>query len=331
MDETAVTTKMPIPADQVDYLIATAARAPSVHNTQPWRFRASRYEIELVADPQRRLRQDDLGREMLISCGAALYGLRLGLRSLGFRPVVTLLPDQSSLRVLAKVSVVPGPPMTVLEHQMLEAVPHRHTHRDAFGPDPLPPGLVVGMQQDALAERAALAIVDRPLDYARLAKLISKTGPRLDDDPVARQEMLRWTRRIPGPSRDGVPARAFPAHPAQIPGRLRQRDFDLGRDVGIAELAGAGEPIVTAVLLTLGDHRVNWLHAGQALQRLLLRAASKWVFASLYSQQLESAPQFRRAITNALRLPGHPHLLLQFGCAPVTEPTKRRPPCDLLD
>jgi hypothetical protein len=30
---------------------------------------------------------------MLISCGAALFGLRLAVRSLGYLPVVELLPD----------------------------------------------------------------------------------------------------------------------------------------------------------------------------------------------------------------------------------------------
>ena len=42
---------VPIPAGHAAYLIATAARAPSVQNTQPWRFRVSEYAIELYADP----------------------------------------------------------------------------------------------------------------------------------------------------------------------------------------------------------------------------------------------------------------------------------------
>ena len=94
---------VPIPAGQVDYLIATAARAPSVHNTQPWRFRAGHDVIELYADQRRKLRVDPVGREMLISCGAALFGLRLAVRSLGYLPVVELLPDPARLRLLAQV------------------------------------------------------------------------------------------------------------------------------------------------------------------------------------------------------------------------------------
>jgi len=77
MSEGAAPRAVPVPADQVDFLIATAARAPSVHNTQPWRFRVGEFAIELYADMGRKLRTDPLGREMLISCGAALFGLRL--------------------------------------------------------------------------------------------------------------------------------------------------------------------------------------------------------------------------------------------------------------
>jgi len=131
---------VPIPADQVDYLIATAARAPSVHNTQPWRFKVSRYKIELYADLRRKLRVDPLGREMLISCGAAVFGLRLGLRSLGYLPVVELLPDPDRLRLLARVRLRPAPPITAREQEMLEALPHRHTHRGPFEPARCPPG-----------------------------------------------------------------------------------------------------------------------------------------------------------------------------------------------
>src|SRR6516162_11835484 len=114
---------VPIPAGQADYLIATAARAPSVQNTQPWRFRVSEYVIELYADPGRKLQVDRAGREMLISCGAALFGLRLAVRSLEYLPVVELLPDPARLRLLARVTLGAREPMTAGERQMLDALP----------------------------------------------------------------------------------------------------------------------------------------------------------------------------------------------------------------
>ena len=318
------------------YLIATAARAPSVHNTQPWRFRVDGDAIELYCDPRRRLRTDPGGREMLISCGAALFGLRLAVRSLGYRPVVNLLPEPGRRRLLARVTLGAAEPMTAADYEMLKAVPHRHTHRGAFAAGPLPDGLLPRLQHDALAEGATLAIIDRGLAYQRLADIVGATARTVDLDPRARAELRRWTRRVGSGARDGVPARAFPAVAAQQPGRrsgrLRQRDFDLGRGLGLLEPAGrdGGDPAVTAVLLTTGDGRADWLQAGQALNRLLLHAASRWVFASLYTQPLE-IPPIRTLIRERLALPGAPQVVLQLGVSHTADATARRPPAEVTE
>src|SRR5262245_33274687 len=203
-----------IPADQVGYLITTAARAPSGHNTQPWRFKVSEDAIELYADPRRKLRVDPAGREMLISCGAALFGLRLAIRSLGYQPLVELLPDPARLRLLARVRLSAGTSLTDTERRMLEALPHRHTHRGPFADEPRPDGLLAALQHDARAEGASLALVERALVYQRLADIVAAASRRQDLDPVAQTEVRRWSRAIGSMARDGVPAQAFPASAA---------------------------------------------------------------------------------------------------------------------
>ena len=271
---------------------------------------------------------DPLGREMLISCGAAVFGLRLAVRSLGYLPLVELLPDPDRLRLLARVRLGPAVPITAREREMLEALPHRHTHRGPFEPGPLPAGLLAGLQHDALAEGATLAIVDRTLAYEQLAAIIGAAGRRQDLDPVARADVRRWSRSAGSPARDGVPAQAFPATAAREPGRLPQRDFDLGRGLGL--LTTGGPPAATAVLLTAADGRADWLRAGQALHRLLAHAASRWVFASLHTQPLEAAA-IRALIRARLTLPGAPQMLLQLGPARTTQATARRPSAELIE
>ncbi|HEV2374567.1 MAG TPA: hypothetical protein VGS19_20690 [Streptosporangiaceae bacterium] len=320
---------VPIPARRADYLIAMAARAPSVQNTQPWRFRVSEYVIELYADPGRKLKVDPVGREMLISCGAALFGLRLAVRSLGYMPVVELLPDPARLRLLARVTLGNAESMTAYEHELLEALPHRHTHRGPWAPGPLPTGLVAGLQHDALAEGAQLALVHRAIAYSELADIAYAAGRRQDSDPVAQADMRRWTRSAAKPARDGVPAHAFPATADHQPGRLPQRDFDLGRGLGLLP-SGGPPPAATMILLTAHDGRADWLRAGQALHRLLVHAASKWVFASLHTQPLEAGP-IRALIRDRLALPGSPQVMLQLGRAHTTHVTARRPPADLTE
>ena len=337
----------PISVELAGYLIRMAARAPSLHNTQPWRFRISGQAVEVYADPRRKLHTDPLGRQLLISCGAALFGLRLAVRSLGRQPVVTLFPEPGSLSLLARVRLGAAVPVTAAEHTVLAAVPHRYTHRGPFQPGPLPAGLLARLQHDAVAEGATLAIVDTERAYRKLAAILAGTHRRQDLDPVARAEMRRWTRNRASAARDGVPAYAFPAGSARQAGRLPQRDFDLGRGLGLpaSEQTSHDRPgaavkgpqgaadlghATTAVLLTAGDSREDWLRAGQALNRLLLEAASRWCFASLHSQPLEAAA-IRALITGSLALPGHPQMLLQLGAARTTRATPRRPAADLID
>ena len=327
--EEAARPTVPIPADQASYLIATAARAPSVHNTQPWLFRVGEDSIELHADVLRKLRADPLGREMLISCGAALFGLRLAVRSLGYRPVVELLPDPAHLRLLARVRLGAVAPMTAPERRMLEALPHRHTHRGPFAPGPLPAGLMPRLQHDALAEGAELVLVDQAIAYRKLADIADAVSRRQDLNPAAQAEMRRWSRDLGDPAHDGVPAQAFPPHTDRQPERLAQRDFDLGRGLGLLPASGP-PPAATAVLITHGDGRADWLRAGQALHRLLARAAGSWVFASLHTQPLE-AEVTRDLIRERLALPGAPQMLLQLGLAHTTHPTARRPPAELTE
>jgi hypothetical protein len=224
-------------------------------------------------------------------------------------------------------------------------VPHRHTHRGPFEPAPLPAGLLTGLQHDATTEGATLAVVD--LDHAGrpLAAIIAASSRGQDPDPASRaeiHEIQRWTRDASSQARDGVPAHAFPAQPDPSPGRpsrgrprpgrlsagwLPQRDFDLGRGLGL--LAAGGPPAaVTGVLVTAGDGEEDWLRAGQALNRLLLHAASQWVFARLQTQPLQ-AGTIRDLIGTRLALPGVPQMLLQFGVARTAHPTGRRPTADL--
>jgi hypothetical protein len=317
----------PILVRQADYLIKMAARAPSLHNTQPWQFKVGAQAIALSADTRRQLREDPDGREMLVSCGAALYGLRLGVRSLGYLPEVELFPEPARRRLLARVRLGRAAPMTAEERQMLWAVPHRHTHRGPFEPGSPPAGLLTRLRDDVTAEGATLTVVETGPASAKLAAILADWRARQGIDPVARAEIRRWTREAGSEARDGVPAHAFPATPGREPGLLPERDFDLGRGWGLLPSGGPAAP-VTAILVTAGDDEEDWLRSGQALQRLLLRAASQWVFAGLQTQPLQ-APATRALIRDSLALPGPPQMLLQLGVARATHPTGRRPAAEL--
>jgi nitroreductase len=320
-------------AERAGYLVELAARAPSVHNTQPWRFTVTGQAIELYADASRQLMEDPAGREMIISCGAALFGLRLAIRSLGYQPNVDLFPEPSQRHLLARVRAGRPAPMTPDERAMLRAVPHRHTHRGAFEPDPLPVGLLERLRDDAAAEGATLTVIDDGPAHQRLTAILAAWSRWQDLYPTSpaairtRAETLRWTHEAGYPARDGVPAYAFPAAAGYEAGRLPQRDFDVDRGWGFSPSGGPPAP-VTAVLVAQGEDEESWLRAGQALQRILLRATRRWVFARLQTQPLQSA-SVRAQIRASLTPSGSPQLLLELGVVRTSRPTARRPAGEL--
>jgi hypothetical protein len=250
------------------------------------------------------------------------------VRSLGYLPEVELLPVQAGQRPLARVRLGAAAPVTAAEHKMLAAVPHRHTHRGPFEAGPLPAGLLARLRDDASGEGAMLTEIDPGPARDELMALLAASDRKQDRDPRTRAEIWLWSRGPASPERDGVPAHAFPAVPGREPGRLPQRDFDLGRGVGLLPAGGPGAPVI-AVLSTPGDSEADWLHGGQSLHRLLLHAASQWVFASLNTQPLEDAAT-RTLIRDRLTGPGWPQMLLAFGVSRTAHPTGRRPAADLI-
>jgi hypothetical protein len=207
-------------------------------------------------------------------------------------------------------------------------MPHRHTHRGPFTTAPLPRGLLAALQRDAVAEGCTLVLVRQPGRYQHLSSLVTAADRQQQANPLVRAELRRWARAPGSPALDGVPAHAYPAATAPAAGKLAQRDFGLGRHLGLLP-AGGPPPAATAILATPTDGKADWLRAGQALHRLLLHAATQWVFASLHTQPLESPPT-RTQITTGFTRPGSPQIVLQLGRGHSAAATTRRPPVDLL-
>jgi Nitroreductase family len=102
-------------------LLGAAAAAPSIHNTQPWRFRIAGHDlVEVHGDPDRMLWvADPRGRALYLSCGAALLNLRLAIRASGAKPLVWPLPDPAGEpTLLASVQLAEGRPPDSAEREL---------------------------------------------------------------------------------------------------------------------------------------------------------------------------------------------------------------------
>jgi nitroreductase len=317
-------------SDVVASLIATATRAPSVHNTQPWVFEFADDAIELRADPARGLRvADPSARELIISCGAALATLELAIRGLSLQPRTHLLPDPENPRLLARVRGVPGSPPTKEERRLLHAISRRHTHRAEFdGPAPSA-HLIDRLRTAALRYGAHLRVISDAVEIERTLELAWAADKTQRDDITWRAEMARWANKPGVTARDGVPTFAFPAQrQAAAADVLPGREFALGRRSGTGAPAGYG-PSALCVLVTDGEGPRHWLRAGAALQYILLTAASNWFFANFATQPLE-LPETRRALRDAISEPGQVQMLFQLGYSHTAFVTPRRPVREVL-
>src|SRR5205807_23302 len=147
----------PMTAEEITrYVVARAIWAPSVHNTQPWRFTADGGpHLRLYADASRRLTAADPdGREMMISCGAALFSVRLALRSLGYIPETSVLPDPGQPTLVAQVSWRERAAADEFERRLSAQLLTRPTHRGAFDPQPLRPDTPAAPRSGAARARA---------------------------------------------------------------------------------------------------------------------------------------------------------------------------------
>jgi hypothetical protein len=312
--------------DIIRPLIDAAAAAPSIHNTQPWRFKVTGDVIEVHGDPDRMLWvADPQGRALHLSCGAALFNLRLAIRAMGARPLVWPLPDQQGEpTLLASVQLADGRPPTAWEREMFEAIRLRHSSRAPYSSRPLPESVQIILEQEAGFESALLRMLSAR-DAARVLEIVAAADKKLAAHFGHQVELSNWVATT---GDDGIPASALGSRPDRVPAPVR----DLGHaspatfcPTGTYEL----QPQL-AVLSTARDEPADWLRAGQALQRVLLTAIRNGVATSLLYQPLELRDMERRE-DGWWPWPECPQIIVRFGYGPRGADTPRRQATDVLD
>jgi hypothetical protein len=319
----------PFTAEQTArHVVAEAVWAPSVHNTQPWRFTAAGPEISLYADATRRLTvADPDGREMMISCGAALFTARLALRSLGWIPETSVLPDPGQPTLVARVRWQHRVPPAEFERRLSAQVRQRRTHRGGFDPVPLPPNTLAVLRQGAARDGAMLRVVADDGRRAALAGTVQTAERMLERDSERVRELARWASP-PGSERaDGVPPTSYLARAGHTDPDFPGRDFAHGHGWGMPPLSTAQlfrSTGVVGLLTTAEDGPRDWVNAGQALQRILLTASTAGVAAAIHTQPLEVG-RLREFIRTRLADGGWPQMVLRFGVVTQAAASVRRP------
>jgi hypothetical protein len=318
------------PQEKLRYLLRYATLAPSRYNTQPWLFWIQGDMVGLCADRTRALPVvDPESRELTMSCGAALFHLRVALGRFGYAYSVEPFPNRwnSDLLALVRLGAMRDP--TEEEAALFHAMFVRRTNRMPFEEREVPQGILSALETATSEEGARLYLVKDKGTREKVAQLIYE-GSRLQwTDGRFRRELADWVRPHRTDSRDGMPGGAvgfgdlmsmmWPAF---------ANAFEPGPHRPAKDRLLAAEAPVLAVLATEANTRAEWLLAGQALSRVLLRAGAEGLSASFLSQPIE-ARALRPRLIDALGVTGHPQLILRMGYAPEVRPTPRRSATEL--
>jgi nitroreductase len=278
-------------AGVVEDAVSSAGWAPSILNSQPWRFRAAGTHIDVFTVPERAPSLLDTdGREVLLSVGAALLNLRLALGAAGYAVTIEPVPSQLDARLAATVRVVGSATLTPVEGGHLEAITGLHRK------------VVTG----------AISEADRTQRYD--AELV-------DDSTL-------WTVERSGREGVGIPTELL--GPAPSDPKALVRDFAFGRRVGDRPRADFEKSALLAALLTSRDERADWLRGGMALERVLLTATARGLSVGLLSQATE-VPDLRRLVHDPMSAWRHPQIILRLGFGETPPPPPRLPLHEILE
>ncbi|MCS7483687.1 Acg family FMN-binding oxidoreductase [Umezawaea endophytica] len=314
--------------DDVRGVLEAASLAPSIHNSQPWRFALHPDRVELRFDPRRRLpATDPESRELRLSCGAALLNVRLALQGLGIRPLVTLLPGRDADGALAVVRRGGHFTPTGESRALLKAVESRRTNRRPFFDNAVPPGHRQQMVRAAELERSWLHVVSTREEKARLRTLIQRAHQEQLADPLVQAELSEWTGGRADAGHGVPPGSAGPTPAPQDEWALR--DFSPGTPVERSSGKDYEPDPFIVVLCSFYDGPLAEIQAGQALQRVLLAATTLGLSASFMSQAVEVRKvreDLRRVLGGSL----FPQTVLRLGFGSPVPPSPRMPIEELI-
>jgi nitroreductase len=305
-----------------------------VHNTQPWHWCIDGDRLVLFADTARHLRHTDPdGRDLVLSCGAALHHLQVAAAATGWSTHVHRMPNPYNDSQLATISFA-AEPASPEALAALDALRSRRTDRRLPSPSPVPREeldrlLAVGPH----AGVTVLAVVSHRA-RVELLQILAEADQIERHDPLYVDEIIGW---VGSDDKQGIPFTSLPRRRAEPARPDRPSPVATSRfPSGTLDEGPATEPVQPAMLAicTSSDDTASRLRAGEALSAVLLDGAARGLSMIPLSQATEVEQTRRLLQDELLRDVACPQIVVQVGWAPAERApvplTPRRPVDEVL-
>ncbi|OBI04423.1 NAD(P)H nitroreductase [Mycobacterium scrofulaceum] len=321
-----------VPTEQVIRdAVTLACRAPSLHNSQPWRWVAEGTRLQLWADPRHAMHATDhTGRELILSCGAVLDHLRVAMAAAGWESVTERFPTEGRPDHLATVGFLPVENVTPQRRLRADAILRRSTDRLPLGAPTAWPTLHSALSRATTPYDVSLDVVDDE-ERPRLAEASRLTEQLRRSDTSYLTELRWWTSPFEA-NADHVPESALLSSSEAARVDIARAFPPAGGGRRRASIEADHSKIV--VLSTQHDAPAEVLRCGEALSAVLLECtlAGMATCTLTHMTELSLSRDIIRQITGGS---GQPQLLIRVGRSPGKDPhakpTARRPVTEVLE
>jgi len=319
-----------VDVEAIRHAVELACRAPSLHNSQPWRWVAESGVLHLFADPSRiGHHTDSTGREVILSCGAVLDHLRVAMAAAGWEAIIARYPNPNNYEHLASIEFRRMEFVSDFQHALGEAIRRRRTDRLPYAA-PTEWEAFEAVLRSVIDESAAyLDTIDDDTRPA-LADATRMTEQLRQHDPSYQAELEWWTGY--SDRQQGIP-------PSALVSETEAQRVDVARDFPASgpstrRAALDRDHSKILVLSTYDDSRGNVLRCGEVLSTVLLECPVAQL-ATCTLTHLTEIDASRQVVRRQIARTAEPQVLIRVGQLPPggssPPPTPRRPLTDVLE
>lgn len=313
--------------DKIKFLLNFAILAPSSHNTEPWKFKICKNELELYADLSRHLPESDKEFRMIyVSLGCALANVLVAAEYFGLSYKINYLENGAKIFFLETET---SRNRNMETEKKFNAIKHRRTNRFFYKSIPVAEEVLDGFKKLNNFHEIKIDFVSDEAKKEKIAEIMGEGMKRIMSQRPFRRELAAWLRANLTLKRDGMPGNGHRMNlftSIIAPYILRNIDVsDVEREKAIKRVLNFP---ALGIISSKEDNAINFIYTGEILEKLALAIKSRGMDIAIMVAIIEDK-ESRAKLKNVLNSPFLPQMFFGFGYAEHLAP--KSPRRDLKD
>lgn len=318
--------------EQINEIIEYGTKAPSGHNTQPWKFLVKENEIQIHPDFDRELPIVDPDNHALyISLGCAAENMLLAAKHFGYECTVNVVTNDKNISFIKLLLNQTG---SVERDNLFDYINIRQSTRNLYTNDKVSSSNIAALQESFNFKGIEILMFTTAEEIEKLETFIIEGSNRQFQNKDFVKELVSWIRfskKEVAQKRDGIwqGSMGMPGVGRTL-GNIIMKKF-----VSASSEAKRWKKQIEAsagfALFTVEKNDVaHWVLLGRAFQRFGLTATQLNISHAHVNMPCEEI-QVRNKMAKQFELTGHPLLLIRFGYSKKMPYSYRRPLADVLE